>query len=158
MKTILRKTKGFRVAVISILTFVTLIISCWQWYKSTSTQDLAGAWEITFVNESSSYKPYIGETHMQKVFFSQNAGSISGSGEKWEYNGKLLPFDQHRKIEYVGTLDGNLLKATFKLYGLRRESSGSIDVELFEGGKRMVGRFMGTAGDTRGSVAGEKVE
>lgn len=98
----MRKTRKFRTAIVSILTFATLVITCWQFYKSSPEYNLSGAWQLKFTVQSSSYKPYIGEYHTQQVAFCQNNCEINGDGEKREYNGKLLPFNMHRKIEYYG--------------------------------------------------------
>lgn len=127
-------------------------------YKSPVRYNIAGAWKLKFTNNYSSYKPFIGESHTQKVFWSQNENNITGNGEKWEYNDKLLPSNMHRKLEYSGSIEANCLKAVFKLFGLKRESSGSIEVILSEDGKKMKGTFIGTAGDTKGTVTGEKID
>ena len=118
--------------------------------------NISGEWYMTFTNESSTYKPFIGEIHTQRTFFTQIEKTISGKGEKWEYNGKLLNDDQHRKLEYIGTIDGYNLKASYTLHGERRVSEGLIDVVISNDGKKMTGTFSGTAGNCKGRVIGEK--
>jgi len=141
-----------------ILAIVTGVFSCWQINNVLNKQNIAGAWELKFIVETSSYKPYIGESHTQKVSFSQDDFSISGEGEKWEYNGKLLPFDSHRRIKYKGSIEDNCLMAAYELFGLERISNGKIKVTLSEDGKEMTGRFNGTAGNSTGTVTGKKIE
>lgn len=133
-------------------------IACWQFFKSTTKHNLAGQWKLKFVVESSSYKQYVGETHTQKIFFHQNDFEITGKGEKWEYNGTFLPYNKHRKLEYIGELKDDCFKASYTLHGLLRESIGMIDMQITEGGRRMNGRFTGTAGDASGSVEGERID
>lgn len=158
MKTLFDKLGKTGTAIATILAIITGVITCWQVFKSSTRHNLAGAWKLKFVVESSSYKAYIGESHTQRVSFCQNDCEIKGNGEKWEYNDKLLPFDAHRKLEYIGALEDDCLKATYKLFGLLRESSGNINVTITDDGKKMIGKFTGTAGDSKGTVTGERID
>ena len=143
--------------VTAVLTLFTLVIASWVVVKQFSTKDISGEWYLKFSVVSSSYKPYIGETHTQKIFFTQSDNRLIGNGEKWEYNGKLLPFDSHRKVEYIGTLDGSDFRATFKMYGKLRESSGIICLKISSDGKSVEGTFSGSAGNSKGTITGEKI-
>ncbi len=145
-------------AISVVLGILASVIACWQFFKTTTKHNLAGQWKLRFKVESSTYKPYIGETHTQKVFFHQNEFEITGKGEKWEYNGELLPFDKHRKLEYIGELENDCFKANYTMYGLKRESVGIIDVKITDDGRRFSGNFTGTAGDASGTVEGEKID
>ncbi len=158
MKWLIDKVGKTSAVIIAILAIATGLITCWQTFKSSTRSDISGAWKLKFFIESSTMKTYIGETHVQEVFFNQNESVIMGNGEKIEYNGEPLPSDQHRKIEYAGTITDNLLKASFKLYGLLRESSGQIKVAIGEDGRTLEGTFIGTAANTRGKVTGEKID
>lgn len=144
--------------IISVLTIIALSYGSIQMYKSITRKDLVGKWKLRFVIESSSMKRYVGGTHTQIVFFSQNESVVSGNGEKWEYNDEFLPYEQHRKLEYNGIIEDDCLKATFKMFGLLRESCGIIDVIVSNDGKKMVGTFCGTAADSKGVVTGEKLD
>lgn len=149
------KTNKF---ITATLTLFTLVIGSWLIVKQFTTKDVAGEWYLKFTVKSSSYMPYIGETHTQKLFITQSDKNITGEGEKWEYNGKLLPFDSHRKVEYIGIIDGSDFKATYKLFGKLRESSGTICLKVSSDGKSLEGTFSGSAGDAKGIVTGEKVD
>lgn len=148
------KTNKF---ITATLTLFTLVIGSWLLIKQFTTKNIAGEWYLKFTVVSSSYKPYIGETHTQKLFLTQSDKNITGEGEKWEYNGKLLPFDSHRKVSYVGTIDGSEFKATYKLFGKLRESSGTICLKVSSDGKSVEGTFSGSSGDAKGTVTGEKI-
>lgn len=143
--------------VTALLTLFTLVIASWVIIKQFTTKDIAGEWYLKFTIVSSSYKPYIGETHTQKIFLTQSDKNITGEGEKWEYNNKVLPFDAHRKVEYTGTINGSEFKATYKLYGKLRESSGTICLNISSDGKSVEGTFSGSAGNSKGTITGEKV-
>jgi hypothetical protein len=134
------------------------LVAVFVFFKKCSTHNISGNWHLELNVEKSAYKPYIGETHTQKVFFIQNENSVRGDGEKWEYNGKYLPASAHRKLEYEGFIDGRKLFAKYVLYGLKRVSQGSITVEISDDGKTMEGTFMGTAGESSGTLKGRKIE
>ena len=145
---------GKRVA--AILSFIIALFTIWGIYEKYSTKDITGLWHIEFTVISSTKKSYIGETHTQRVYFKQSESDIEGKGEKWDYNGKPLPYDQHRKLEYSGTIKGKVLKAVYVLHGLLRETEGAIEV-VFDGDK-LEGTFTGTAADSKGTVKGEKLK
>jgi hypothetical protein len=137
-----------------ILGFVTAIFAVWGIIKNYSTKDVTGEWYIEFKVNKSAYKPYLGESHTQKVYFVQNSSGVTGDGEKWKYNGKYLPAEMHRKIEYTGVVDGDELNAKYILHGEKRVSSGNIKVKISD--NSMTGTFSGTAGESSGTVHGTK--
>ena len=92
------------------------------------------------------------------MFFIQEENKVTGKGEKWEYNNAFLPYNMHRKLEYIGQIEDDGLKATYTMYGLQRESTGMIQVKIVDGGRRMVGDFTGTAGDVKGTVEGIRID
>lgn len=154
----IKKTHKGIVAIMAIIGIPATIYASYAAYKHFSTKNIDGEWKLRFVNESSSYKPYIGETHTQKISFTQNDFSVSGDGEKWEYNDQLLPFNAHRKLEYTGSINGSDFNAKYVLHGERRESNGHIKVKISDDGDQMEGTFVGTAGDTKGRVTGERID
>jgi len=152
-KTILKLTRAQK-TISGIITLFLGVVGVVAWYKTCTIKDISGKWYLKFTNEKSSYAHYIGETHTQKGFFNQDDDKISGRAEKWEYNGKYLPAEMHRKLEYAGTVNGNELYATYVLHGLKRDSEGYIKVIISADGKTMKGIFSGTAGETSGIVSG----
>ena len=157
MKKVISNISQTNKFITATLTLFTLIIATWIIVKQFTAKDVTGEWYLKFSVVSSSYQPYIGETHTQKVFFTQSDKNITGDGEKWEYNGKLLPFDSHRKVEYTGIIDGTDFNATYKLFGKLRETSGTICLKISSDGKSVQGTFSGTAGNSKGTVTGERV-
>jgi hypothetical protein len=149
------KTHKFVTGSIGLLLGIIGVVALFNKY---TTRNASGNWYIELKVEKSAYKPYIGETHTQKVFLIQNESSVRGDGEKWEYNGKYLPAEAHRKIEYEGYVDGSTLFAKYILHGQKRISEGSITVEISSDGKTMEGTFIGTAGETSGTLKGRKIE
>lgn len=142
--------------VIALMTLVTLTFGSIQAYQYFDTPDISGEWYLTLTNTSSTRKAYVGDVTGLKVFFTQTDKSISGQGEKWEYRGQLLDYNQHRKLEFVGKLDGKIFKTSFVLHGELRETTGIMELEITDGGKKMIGTFSGTAADTKGTIIGIK--
>lgn len=143
--------------IIAVLAIITGFISVWASVEKYSTKNIEGEWYLKFKIEESSYRPYVGETHTQKLFFIQMDNTISGNGEKWEYNGKLLDFSMHRKLEYEGTVKGNEFKAKYIMYGRDRVTDGIIITTISDDGKSLIGTFSGTAANSRGTLKGEKI-
>lgn len=83
------------------------------------------------------------------MFFSQHESEIIGKGEKWLYNGKELHSSQRRILEYVGTISGNELKATFTLHGEKRISHDTIVLEISFHGQSAEGFFSAPQAVTR---------
>jgi hypothetical protein len=141
-----------------MLGFIIAISTCWQLYKTYSTKNISGKWKLKFVVEKCNHKAFIGENHTQITMFSQTDKTIIGKGEKWEYNGKILNFDMHRKIEYTGAIDGSKLNAIYVLHGRDRDSEGNILVTVSNDGRKMEGTYSGTIGNDSGTVTGERMD
>ncbi|MBC7865711.1 MAG: hypothetical protein IAF38_22245 [Bacteroidia bacterium] len=153
-KSLAKKLGKTGTAIVAVLTFIGASFGAWQAYKYVNTKNAAGAWKIKLTTTKSSYKPYIGETMGIKIFLKQDGENITGTGEKWDYNGAILPYDQHRKLELEGTVDGKELKINYILHGAKRESRGIFNLIVTEGEKKLEGTFLGTAGDASGIVEG----
>jgi hypothetical protein len=149
------KTQKFVSATLTLFLGSIAVIA---YFKQCTIKKATGQWYLTFKVVKSAYRSFIGETHSQKVFFTQNENVVEGDGEKWEYNGKYLPPEMHRLLEYTGTIEGNKLIAKYVLHGEKRDSKGMINVELADDGKTMTGSFSGTAGESSGTVTGEKID
>lgn len=139
----------------AIFGFIIAAFGVWGIYKKCTTEDITGGWYLEFKVEKSAYKPFIGETHTQKVEFEQKDDIVTGNGEKWKYNGEYLPADMHRLVEYDGKVDGNSFTAKYILHGQKRVSIGRIVVKII--GNKMEGTFSGTAGESSGTVIGERI-
>jgi hypothetical protein len=149
-------TTGTRIA--KALGLIVTVFTIWGIIKTYTTKNIAGKWKLKFVVEKCNHVVYIGESHTQITVFSQIDKAIEGNGEKWDYNGKQLPFDMHRKIEYKGTVDGSEFKAIYVLHGRDRDSEGHISVTISPDGKTLKGTYSGTIGNDSGPVTGERID
>jgi hypothetical protein len=144
--------------VTAILGLITAVFACIGICKSLMTKNISGKWNLKFVVQKCNHKEYIGDEHTQMTVFTQSNENVSGKGEKWTYRGEMLPFSQHRKIEYNGTVEGKEFRAIYVLHGLERDSEGSIVVTIGNDGKTMEGTFSGTIGNDSGIITGEKID
>lgn len=140
----------------AILAFIIAVYTTWNIYKRCTTVDIVGEWYLEFKVEKSTYKAYIGDMHTQKIYFNQIENKVTGKGEKWEYNGELLEYTKHRKLEYEGNIKGREFKANYVLHGRDRETTGFVIAKISSDGKIMTGTFSGTAANSSGVLRGEK--
>lgn len=131
--------------------------SCYKAVEYFRTPNIAGEWYLTLKVESSTYHAYIGDVIGIKAFFTQVENSVTGHGEKWDYRGARLPYSQHRKMEFTGSLKNKSLKTDYILHGELAETTGMIAVEVTDGGTKMQGTFTGTAADSKGTITGERI-
>lgn len=148
--------KTVRKAIVGVLTTIALVFSCWQAYDYFRTPDVSGEWFITLKVEESSMKAYIGDEHGIKMFLTQTDKSVSGYGEKWTYNGKRLDANTHIKMDFQGNVKANDLILTYTLYGSKSETKGTMKFHISDK-NTMNGNFSGTAANSKGTVAAERV-
>lgn len=139
----------------TILSIITAIIFLEERYINEPAE-IAGNWEMKFMINESSYKPYIGKSMTFKLYFIQKENEIEGKGEKWWIDDKEISIGQHDQMELKGTIDGDIFTCTYTLHGTRRVTTGIIEAEISNNTKSMNGTFSGTAADTKGLFKGVK--
>jgi hypothetical protein len=154
-KILFQARKGWKI-VSGALGTIALIFGTYEIYDQISTPEISGQWYITLKIENSTYRPYIGDLIGIKAFFTQTEKSVKGNGEKWEYRGKPIDYNMHDRVDFNGCLDGNCFKASYTLYGKKRQTTGIVDLVVSDDGKKMVGTFSGTAADSRGTIIAMK--
>lgn len=150
------KTKLVLSIIGGILSIVATLFGIQKAYKSFTTPNISGKWYLTLTVKSSTYHAYIGDVIGIKAYFTQKESGITGNGEKWDYRGERIEYSQHRKLEFDGCLDGKNFKTKYVLHGQLAETTGMIEVEITDDGKRMEGTFVGTAADSKGTIVGVK--
>src|ERR1700740_2287443 len=130
------------------VTIVAAIVIIQNW----RTKDATGRWKLTFTNVECTYTPYVNETCTQTVTFIQTEKNVTGTGEKLWYNGKKLPPEQRRRLEYKGTISGKELTLNYDLHGKRRETGGIVRLSISKDGETLEGIFQGDAGECGGTV------
>lgn len=142
----------------AILGFVGALVATWKIYDEFSTKNITGKWRLTFKVEKCGHKDYVGDVNVNESVFVQNGKSVSGQGEKTEYNGEYLEPSKHRRLVWTGTMDGDRFNGIYVLHGLNRESEGHIEVTISSDGKKLNGKYNGTIASDGGTVIGEKID
>lgn len=143
---------------VTLLTLFGMAFGGYQYmYAKKHAHDLNGEWKLTFYIESSTLKRYIGKSSGNKIMIHTNDESFDAKGERWWVDDVAIPFSQHDRIEFTGTIKEEELNATYTLYGQQRTSSGSIKMHLIDE-NHLEGTFTGTAADTKGKAVLEKLQ
>jgi hypothetical protein len=116
--------------------------------------DLTGEWNVKNTIESTSYHPYQGLNLTYRIFLEQRGNEISGRGEKWEENDRLLPPQAHTPITVAGRISGRRVSVSFEEEGTRRKSAGTFDWAYESETNRLSGTFTATAANARGPSIG----
>jgi|GEM_PF-3689190 len=153
---VLAKLNNHIALIIGILTLPSLLYGDYCWYNSQiHTHQLDGEWKFTFAIQSSSMKAYVGKSAGYKLYIQQNGNIVNGKGEKWWIDDKEIPYSQHDRLEFVGSLNEETVTANYTLYGTKRTSTGTFNIKLNED-NNMEGGFSGTAANTQGRLLANK--
>ncbi|MBC8756599.1 hypothetical protein H2O64_18145 [Kordia sp. YSTF-M3] len=146
------------VAVISFIVLLTTLILNFNDVKNifSSKVDITGEWTLNFHIQETSYNAYNNKTAEYKMHFIQSNKQIKGEGEKWRFNNKELPFNEHDPLIVTGKYKNDSIYCTYVLKGVRRETKGSF-VVAYENDE-MNGYFSGTAANSKGKVSGKRVK
>jgi hypothetical protein len=115
--------------------------------------DLNGEWRIINVVEKTNYKSFHNLQLGFRLKISQNGKQFTATGEKFSENGQTLPADSRTPITVTGSIEGDKVIATFVEDGLRRRSNGRFEWTLQNGGDKLTGTFVSSAGNNRGRSA-----
>jgi hypothetical protein len=121
--------------------------------QSADVHDLNGEWRIINVVEKTNYKSFHNLQLGFRLKISQNGKQFTATGEKFSENGQTLPADSRTPITVTGSIEGDKVIATFVEDGLRRRSNGRFEWTLQNGGDKLTGTFVSSAGNNRGRSA-----
>ena len=124
-----------------------------DYYNDKSLIDLNGQWIITDTIETGKYK---NTTIGFQVFITQDGKNFTGEGEKITLNGKNVIQKEKSRLELVaGTIQSNIIRATFIEHGRKRETRGEFIWKKIEK-KKLSGEFISTANSRGKSIAIKK--
>lgn len=116
--------------------------------------NISGDWTIVNTVESTSYPAYANLRLAYHVIINQTGSTFTGDGEKRSESGRELDPAERTPIHIVGSVNENVLRATFTEEGQRRTTSGTFIWTITQGGNRLNGTFASTAAKSSGpSVA-----
>lgn len=123
----------------------------WFWgFQGGTTISTNGSWIVKDIIESSSHRPYIGDSIIFKIVLSQSLdGTIEGRGEKIAVNQEKLVFDKRTSIQLKGFLKNDSLHLIIFENGVERNSTGEFNLK-HHSNNRMAGTFRSSAGRTEG--------
>ena len=130
------------------------LMGIYNFRQSHPGYDLTGEWNIKNTVESTSYRPYQGLKLTYRVFLEQRGNEVSGRGEKWSENDRLLPPLSHTPVIIAGRVSGRRVTLSFEEEGTRRKSTGTFDWAYQSETNSLSGIFTTTAADAHGSSIG----
>jgi hypothetical protein len=139
-----------------VLGAIGAVIGIYNFLQSHPRYDLSGEWRITNTIQSTSYHPFQGLNLNYRVFLMQRGEEITGRGEKWAENERLLPPIGHTSITITGRISGKRISATFEEEGTRRKSAGTFDWTYEPKTNALKGTFTSTAANASGPSVGKR--
>ncbi|AXG72201.1 hypothetical protein KORDIASMS9_04469 [Kordia sp. SMS9] len=145
----------------AIITFIGVLVALFLNINKiknlfSSNADITGEWYVSFQVNETMHNAYQGKVSEYKIHFMQNSEQIKGDGEKWKYDNKELPSNEHDPLIITGKYKNDSIYCTYILKGKLRESTGSFVVALEN--NELKGHFSGTAAASKGSVHGKRVK
>lgn len=134
---------------VGAITVIGGIATLHQYYETRTIGTLTGSWTLRHIVTEG---PYKGTTLTFKMYLAQNGRQFSGTAEKIEVDGVVLPPHERTPLTIVtGTIDGSDVAATYVEAGKSRETRGLLNWKLK--GRELLGKFKhstGSAGSSRG--------
>ncbi|KKT86586.1 MAG: hypothetical protein UW86_C0028G0008 [Microgenomates group bacterium GW2011_GWA1_Microgenomates_45_10] len=125
-----------------------------------SNKNLSGEWGVINTVENSDYNPYVSLKVIWKMHILQNGDSVSGSGEKIkdiQLDGLENEFEPTKResVEITGYIEKNYFHKSRVFinviqFGQLRKSRATYILK-YESDSRLVGTFVTTAGNSRGT-------
>ena len=140
-------------SLVGTITAIGGIATLHQYYETRTIGTLTGSWTL---RHTVAEGPYNGTTLTFKMYLAQNGRQFSGTGEKVEVDGVVLPPQERTPLTIVaGTIDGSDVAATYVEAGKSRETRGLLNWKLR--GRELLGEFKHSTGSA-GYSHGRKTE
>ncbi len=122
--------------------------------KSLNTaRDLSGKWNIVNTIETTSYNTYKNMKIGFALSIDQTGTTFTGNGRKVSENGRSLPAGSRTPIQVKGSINGDMIEATFFEDGTARKSNGRFVWRIDKAGRGLTGNFATTAARSSGKSA-----
>jgi len=123
---------------------------------SSGTQNLSGEWNVVNTVVKTSYLPFTNLQIGYHLVINQIGTNFTAEGEKLLENGQKLPLTGRTPIHVTGSIDGEMVGATFVEEGTRRKTGGRFVWRIEAGGARLSGTFVSTAASATGTSVATK--
>ncbi len=126
--------------------------------RAAEVQDLTGDWQVINTVQKTAYRSFDNMKVGFRLKIDQQGREFTGKGEKFSENGQTLPAASRTPISVTGSVDGNVVVATFVEDGSVRKTNGRFVWKLQNGRDQLAGTFVSTAANSSGSSALMKQE
>jgi hypothetical protein len=126
--------------------------------RAAEVQDLTGDWQVINTVQQTAYKSFDNMKVGFRLKIDQQGTEFTGKGEKFSENGQTLPAASRTPISVTGSVDGDIVVATFVEDGSVRKTNGRFVWKLQNGRDQLAGTFVSTAANSSGSSALMKQE
>jgi len=126
--------------------------------RTAEVQDLTGDWQVINTVQKTAYKSFDNMKVGFRLKINQQGKEFTGKGEKFLENGQTLPVANRTPISVTGSVDGDMVVATFVEDGSVRRTNGRFVWKLQNGRDQLAGTFVSTAANSSGRSALTKQE
>jgi hypothetical protein len=109
------------------------------------TPSISGEWHIVNTIERTSYPRYANLQVGFHIIITQRGNKFTAEGEKDTENGREMDAAERTPIHITGSIEQDVVRATFVEEGLRRMTSGSFTWTIAAGAGQLRGTFVSSA-------------
>ncbi|HYV09574.1 MAG TPA: DUF4388 domain-containing protein [Pyrinomonadaceae bacterium] len=119
----------------------------------STVRDLSGEWTVVNSVDTTAYQSFKNMKIGFDLSIDQTGSTFTGKGRKVSENGRSLPANSRTPIHVQGSINGDVIEATFIEDGSARKSNGKFVWRIDKSGRGLTGNFATTAARSRGKSA-----
>ena len=123
---------------------------------ASSAGDLSGKWNVVNTISKTSYRSFNNMEIGFDLSIEQHGKGFTGTGQKVSENGRRLPESSRTPIQVKGSINGDVVEATFFEQGTARKTNGRFVWKINKAGG-LTGTFNSNAARTIGKSTARKV-
>lgn len=116
-------------------------------------RNLSGKWTVVNSVETTQYRSFKNMKIGFDLAINQTGSTFTGRGTKVSENGRSLPAGSRTPIHVKGSINGDMIEATFIEEGAARKSNGKFVWRIDRAGRGLTGTFGSTAARSSGKSA-----
>jgi hypothetical protein len=118
-----------------------------------AVRDLSGKWTVVNSVETTAYRSFKNMKIGFDLSINQTGSTFTGKGRKVSENGRSLPLSSRTPIQVKGSINGDMIEATFIEDGAARKSNGRFVWRIDRAGRGLTGTFGSPAARSSGKSA-----
>ena len=123
----------------------------------STVRDLSGKWTVVNSVDTTAYQSFKNMKIGFDLSIDQTGSTFTGKGRKVSENGRSLPANSRTPIHVQGSINGDVIEATFIEDGSARKSNGKFVWRIDRAGRGLTGTFNTTAARSRGKSAASRL-